>query len=181
VLAGIGWLGRALARWHHPRFGLVGAAELLDYVTVAGRQRELSVEMLRQSLNAAAVWPDQIRLSVNITLSDVESEDFGQASSSLARLDLFDIDELKIDRRFVSRMIEHRRDEAIVDSVVGLAQRLGPRLIAEGVENDEMAQTVAAAGIRVVQGCHYGRPAQTLRIEPFAPMLRPHAAVRSSG
>jgi EAL domain-containing protein (putative c-di-GMP-specific phosphodiesterase class I) len=78
-------------------------------------------------------------------------------------------------------MVEHRRDEAIVDSVVGLAQRLGLRLVAEGVENDEMAQAVAAAGIRVVQGYHYGRPEQTLRIEPFAPMLQPHAAVRSSG
>ena len=226
--------GEALARWHHPQFGLIGAAELLEYVTLAGRQRELSVEMLRQSLNAAVKWPEQIRLSVNITLSDIESEDFivelemllamigfdplrlilevvecdvdvspervvqstqriralgvslslddfGQASSSLARLDLFDVDELKIDRRFVSRMVEHRRDAAIVDSVVGLAQRLGLRLIAEGVENDEMAQAVAAAGIRVVQGYHYARPEQTLRIVPFAPMLHPYAAVHSSG
>ncbi len=226
--------GEALARWHHPHFGLVGAVELLEYVALAGRQRELTVEMVRQSLNAAMGWPEHFRLSVNITLSDAASEDFvvelemllatigfdplrlilevvecdvdvspervvqstqriralgvslslddfGQASSSLARLDLFDVDELKIDRRFVSRMVEHRRDAAIVDSVVGLAQRLGLRLVAEGVENDEMARAVAAAGIRVVQGYHYARPEQTLRVEAFAPIRQPHAVARSGG
>jgi len=225
--------GEALARWNNPHFGLIDAVELLEYVTLAGRERELSVEMLRHSLEAAADWPKQLRLSVNISLSDVESEgfvtelgsllakfgfdplrlileivesdvdvsperivhstqliramgvslsldDFGQASSSLARLDLFDVDELKIDRRFISRMVEHRRDAAIVDSVAGLAQRLGLRLVAEGVENDEMAQAVAAAGIRVVQGYHYARPEQTLRVEPFTPIARAGPAISAT-
>ena len=78
-------------------------------------------------------------------------DDFGQAVSSLARLNLFDVDELKIDRRFVSRMINHGRDVAIVDLVVALADRLGLRLVAEGVErvprverSTPMAQPAAA-------------------------------------
>jgi EAL domain-containing protein (putative c-di-GMP-specific phosphodiesterase class I) len=99
--------------------------------------------------------------------------DFGQAASSLARLDLFDVDELKIERRFVARMIRQRRGDPFVDSVVALVNRLGLRLVAEGVENDEMARAVAAVGIRVVQGYHYARPARALRVERFAPMAQP--------
>lgn len=218
--------GEALARWEHPRFGVVGAAELLEHVELAGMQNELSVAMLRHAVVAAMSWPDQIRLSVNVTLADIQNkafgaevetvlamtgfdprrltlevveraagfcaesvlaaaqqirssgvslslDDFGQPASSFARLDLFDVDELKIDRWFVSRMIKHRRDAAIVDSVVALADRLGLRLVAEGVENEEMARAVAAAGIRVVQGYHHARPARTLRVERFAPMPQP--------
>lgn len=222
--------GEALARWDHPRFGVVGAAELLEHVELAGMQHELSVAMLQNSVAAAMSWPDQIQLSVNVTLCDIQNkdfgaevetvlamtgfdplrltlevveyaaevcadrvvaatqqirssgvslslDDFGQAASSLARLDLFDVDELKIDRRFVSRMIRHRRDDAIVDSIVALANRLGLRLVAEGVENEEMARAVAAAGIRVVQGYHYARPARALRVERFAAMAEPAVAL----
>jgi len=218
--------GEALARWDHPRFGIVSADELLEHIDLAGLQCELSMEMVRRSLLVAASWPKRIRLSVNVTLSDVQNDvfvaeleslletldfdplrltleiveydadvrpervvqltqrirasgvslaldDFGQASSSLARLDLFDVDELKIDKRFIARMVDQRRGAAIVDSVVGLAQRLGVRLVAEGVENAEVAEAVAAAGIRVVQGYHYARPAPTLCVDPFAPMVQP--------
>jgi EAL domain-containing protein (putative c-di-GMP-specific phosphodiesterase class I) len=70
----------------------------------------------------------------------------------LARLNLFDVDKLKIDRRFVSRMINHGRDVAIVDLVVALADRLGLCLVAEGVE-------------------------RVPRVERFAPMAQPAAAL----
>ncbi len=222
--------GEALARWDHPRIGVVGAAELLEHVKLAGKQHEFSVAMLRRSIEAAISWPGHIRLSVNVSLRDIRSrdfgaevefllattgfdprrltlevveyaadactdgavpaaqrirstgvslslDDFGQAASSLARLDLFDVDELKIERRFVARMIRQRRDDPFVDSVVALANRLGLRLVAEGVENDEMARAVAKVGIRVVQGYHYGRPARTLRVERFAPMAPPGASL----
>ena len=224
--------GEALARWHHPRFGIVGAAELLEHVELAGLQRELSVAMVRRALQAAIEWPKRIRLSVNVSLADIQSEgfvevlesllsatgfdplrltlevvehdvvvcpervaesierirssgvslsldDFGQASSSLARLDLFDVDELKVDRRFISKMIEHRRDAAIVDSVVGLSGRLGLRLVAEGVETDEIARAVAAAGIRVVQGYYYARPTKTLCVGRFAPISESVTAAKN--
>ena len=220
--------GEALARWDHPRFGVVGAAELLEHVNLAGKHHEFSVAMLRRSIAAAILWPGHIRLSVNVTLRDIRNRDFGaevetllattgfdpqrltlevveyaadactdgavpaaqrirstgvslsladfgQAASSLARLDLFDVDELKIERRFVARMMRQRRDDPFVDSVVALVNRLGLRLVAEGVENDEMARAVAAVGIRVVQGYHYARPARTLCVERFAPMAQPAA------
>lgn len=226
--------GEALARWHHHRFGMVGAVELLEHVELAGLQRQLSIAMLRRSIAAAKEWPRHVRLSVNVTLGDIQSDefvevlestlstagfdprrltlevveyddavcpervassservrslgvslsldDFGQAASSLARLDLFDVDELKVDRRFVSRMIEHRRDAAIVDSVVGLADRLGLRIVAEGVENEEMARAVAGAGIRVVQGYHYARPAKSLSARPFSPILGASVPASSIG
>ena len=51
-------VGEALARWDRARFGVVGAAELLEHVHLAGMQHELSVAMLRHSVAAAMSWPD---------------------------------------------------------------------------------------------------------------------------
>ncbi len=111
---------------------------------------------------------DRIRaLDVSISL-----DDFGQAASSLARLDLFDVDELKIDRQFVSRMIDHHRDAAIIDAVVELANRLDLRVVAEGVETAELAQAVADAGINIAQGYHYSRPTRHLHTDQFSQLSR---------
>lgn len=212
----------ALARWHHPRFGVIGADELLDHVSSTGRRREFVTAMLDQSLHAAVAWPGTIRLAVNVSLRDIQDDhfvqqldsiieatgfdpcrltlevvegdsdvmperiieasrqirssgvslsldDFGQASSSLARLAFLEADEVKIDRRFIKLMSDSRRDAAVVDAVVALAGRLGLRLVAEGVETEAMARAVTEAGIAVAQGYHYARPSPTLGIEGFDP------------
>ncbi len=120
-----------------------------------------------------AADPDDLRTTIDAIRAmgvAVSLDDFGQASSSLSRLDLFDLDELKIDRRFVSRMLTDRRDAAIVDSIVGLAMRLGLRVVAEGVETSEQAQAVADAGISVVQGFHFSRPTKHLQIHQGLPV-----------
>ena len=51
-------VGEALARWDRARFGVVGAAELLEHVDLAGMQHELSVAMLWHSVAAAMSLPD---------------------------------------------------------------------------------------------------------------------------
>ena len=220
----------AVVRWNHPRWGLVGAFEILHYVDLCGLQNELTATVLRHAIAGAADWPRHVRLSVNITLRDaarrgfvdelstvlertgfdpgrlvveivenddqadpddlrrtieavramgvgVSLDDFGRAASSLARLDLFDLDEVKIDRRFISRMLTDHRDAAIVDAIVGLAERIGLRVVAEGVETAEQAQAVADAGIDVVQGYHYGRPTRRLQIHRNLPVYLPGVEV----
>ena len=79
--------GEALARWDHPRLGVVGAAELLEHVRLAGKQHEFSVAMLRRSIEAAISWPGHIRLSVNVSLRDIRSRDFGAEVEFLPRND----------------------------------------------------------------------------------------------
>ena len=85
-------------------------------------------------------------------------DDFGTGYSNLAYLQQLPIDILKIDRSFVSGMLQDRDKVAIVRAVLGLAQALGKQTTAEGVETNALAQTLAALGCTFGQGYFYARP-----------------------
>ena len=69
------------------------------------------------------------------TRVEISIDDFGTGFSSLAYLRDLPIDELKIDRSFISTMTADRRSREIVDSTVKMAHALGLRVVAEGVED----------------------------------------------
>jgi EAL domain-containing protein (putative c-di-GMP-specific phosphodiesterase class I) len=73
-------------------------------------------------------------------------DDFGTGEASLAYLADLPSDELKIDRRFVSRLLSSDRDRAIVTSTIGLAHALGQAVVAEGIEDETTFQLLAALG-----------------------------------
>jgi len=79
-------------------------------------------------------------------------DDFGTGYSNLAYLQKLPIDILKIDRSFVSGMLADRDKIAIVRAVLSLAQALGMKTCAEGIETVELAQTLAALGCSLGQG-----------------------------
>jgi diguanylate cyclase (GGDEF)-like protein len=87
------------------------------------------------------------RLGVRISL-----DDYGTGWSSLARLQDLSVDELKLDRVFVSRLAEDPRSIAIVRSTVALAHSLGADLVAEGVEDDATLQALRRYGCNITQG-----------------------------
>jgi diguanylate cyclase (GGDEF)-like protein len=85
-------------------------------------------------------------------------DDFGTGYSSLTQLQQLPVDEIKIDRSFVTRMESDRQDAVLVRSIVDLARNLGLRVTAEGVENESVKQTLAQLGCDYAQGFHVGRP-----------------------
>ncbi|MGP8163333.1 MAG: EAL domain-containing protein [Acidimicrobiales bacterium] len=86
-------------------------------------------------------------------------DDFGTGYSSLAYLTRLPVDYLKVDRVFVEGLDRGlERSETVASAVVGLAQRLGIRTIAEGVETEAQAAAVRRLGCDLVQGFLYGRP-----------------------
>ncbi len=85
-------------------------------------------------------------------------DDFGTGYSSLSYLRRLPIDQLKIDRSFVSELLTDASDEAIVRTVVALGQTLALTVVAEGVENEAQQQRLASLGCRCYQGYHCGRP-----------------------
>ncbi len=96
-------------------------------------------------------------------------DDFGTGYSSLANLRQLPIDELKIDRSFVSPMLRNESDLIIVRSTINLGHDLGLRIIAEGVEDGATLQRLALLGCDLAQGYHMSRPMPS---DDFARWLR---------
>ncbi|MCM5704871.1 EAL domain-containing response regulator [Larsenimonas salina] len=84
-------------------------------------------------------------------------DDFGTGYSSMTQLAHLPYDELKLDRSFIAQC--HEGDaEAITRSIVELGQRLGLRVVAEGIETQEQFQFLKTLGCDCGQGFHLARP-----------------------
>ena len=92
-------------------------------------------------------------------------DDFGTGYASLAYLQRFDPDVLKLDRSFVAGLGEKPRDTAIVSSVTGMALALGLMLVAEGVEKREQVASLQLLGCGFAQGYFFARPQPAERID----------------
>jgi EAL domain-containing protein (putative c-di-GMP-specific phosphodiesterase class I) len=85
-------------------------------------------------------------------------DDFGTGYSSLAHLGRLPVDTIKIDRSFVSGMIEDESNRAIVAATIELGHALGLRVVAEGIETAETAAELRALGCDIGQGYGLGQP-----------------------
>ncbi|WP_153786105.1 EAL domain-containing protein [Pseudomonas sp. EMN2] len=87
-------------------------------------------------------------------------DDFGTGQSSLAYLQTFALDHLKIDRFFVATVDYPSVNAPVLDAIIELGKRLGLKLIAEGVENETQAEYMRVRGVEYLQGYRYARPMQ---------------------
>jgi EAL domain-containing protein (putative c-di-GMP-specific phosphodiesterase class I) len=89
----------------------------------------------------------------------ISVDDFGTGYSSMTYLKTLPVDEVKVDKSFVSDMAggDHR-DIAMVRSVINLAHELGLSVVAEGVETAAAAEVLRDLDCDVVQGYHFARP-----------------------
>ncbi|HZG96513.1 MAG TPA: EAL domain-containing protein [Mycobacteriales bacterium] len=92
-------------------------------------------------------------------------DDFGTGYSSLSYLRRLAVDELKIDRSFVSRMATDEHDAVIVRSTIELGHNLGPRVVAEDVETEEIWRRLLPLGCDVVQGYYISHPVPAAELE----------------
>lgn len=93
-------------------------------------------------------------LGVSLTL-----DDFGTGYSSLFHLKCLPVQEVKLDRSFITDLPHQARDAAIVSATIKLASELGLRVVAEGVERASQASWLRTNGCPIIQGFLYGRPA----------------------
>ena len=89
---------------------------------------------------------------------EIAIDDFGTGYSSLAYLTRFPVSALKIDRSFVKDMLHDKSQAAIVRTIIEMAQTLGFKVVAEGVETSDQADFLASLGCEQGQGYLFARP-----------------------
>lgn len=85
-------------------------------------------------------------------------DDFGTGHSSLSYLRKLPIEILKIDKSFIDEILISPEDRTLVRGIIDMVHALGIQVVAEGVENHEMAEMLLEMNCDLVQGFHYCRP-----------------------
>jgi diguanylate cyclase len=127
--------------------------------------RVLELEITEDFLMADRERAREILCELRAQGIRVVVDDFGTGYSSLAYLRELPIDELKLDKSFITSMAEDPRAAAIVRSTILLAHSLGLRLVAEGVENQATATELARSGCDVAQGFFYTKALPAAALE----------------
>jgi diguanylate cyclase (GGDEF)-like protein/PAS domain S-box-containing protein len=109
--------------------------------------------VIADPLRTEAVLARIARMGVRLSV-----DDFGTGYSSLTYLTRLPIDEIKIDRSFVTTMSSAPDKEVIVRSTIDLARNLGKQVVAEGVETAGVLQRLEQLGCHLVQGYYVSRP-----------------------
>jgi EAL domain-containing protein (putative c-di-GMP-specific phosphodiesterase class I) len=94
-------------------------------------------------------------------------DDFGTGYSSLAYLKKMPLTELKIDKSFVSEMLESESDKVIVKATINLAHNLGLQVTAEGVESQAIVDLLAGFDCDIAQGYYFSEPLALLDFEEW--------------
>ncbi len=122
--------------------------------------------MLIDPANAISILQQLDRMGMRIAI-----DDFGAGFSSLGYLKKLPVDELKIYKSFVVDMITNENDAMIVRSTIDLAHNLGLKVVAEGVEDEEIYELLRILRCDTAQGFYLSEPATaatiTKQIESF--------------
>jgi EAL domain-containing protein (putative c-di-GMP-specific phosphodiesterase class I) len=137
--------------------------ELLRFVMESLDQYEVRPEELEIEITESTLMehPDDVvqllkairKLGVRIAI-----DDFGTGYSSLAYLKKFPVNTLKIDQVFITDIVYDMYDEAIVTSILAMAESLDLKVIAEGVESKEQLEVLRKLGCEEVQGYYFSKP-----------------------
>jgi diguanylate cyclase (GGDEF)-like protein len=172
-----------VARWRH----LTGCEDLTVAVNVSARQlvatdmvsmvadvleeTALPADALWLEITESVMWEDSVDtiatlvalrgLGVHLSL-----DDFGTGYSSLSYLNRFPVEQVKIDRSFVSVLSDNPDDGSFVAAIMAIAQALDLSVVAEGVERPEQAGHLRALGCRLAQGYLYSWPLSAIDVGP---------------
>jgi diguanylate cyclase (GGDEF)-like protein len=149
---------------------------LLDKLALIIAREGLQPHSLKIELTESVVmrFPERTRLLVERLRSlgvGVACDDFGTGFSNLASLRDLQFDTLKMDRSFIADGALKARGGLILASVINLANSLGMRVVAEGIEDEEQAARLLSFGCNLGQGYYLGEPVPAREVHALLAVL----------
>ncbi len=137
--------------------------DLVDRVARCLAEQGVPADQLTPEITETALLEDGVRAletaeALQAMGAHLSIDDFGTGFSSLSYLRMLPAAELKIDRSFVTNLLNETRDEVIVRSTIDLGHNLGLRVAAEGVEDEATRERLRALGCDLAQGYGISRP-----------------------
>ncbi|MBE3086878.1 MAG: EAL domain-containing protein, partial [Bacteroidetes bacterium] len=172
-----------LKKWHieYPELDY-----LIVNVNISGKQisQKDFADKVKEILCATGLNPERLKLEItenafiesqsliNELLSDIRKtgvtfviDDFGTGYLSLAYLQKFSVNTIKIDKSFVDEIVEGNKGYEIIKSIILMAQGLGIDTVAEGIENSEQLQKLKSLKCKYGQGFYLSKPVDAKLIE----------------
>ena len=157
-------------------------------INLSARQFQDSslVPFVSKTLEKYSIDPSQIEFEITESISmsnmtntmrilnelkelgvSIAIDDFGTGHSSLAYLKKFPIDTLKIDRSFVTNIVDDDEDRVIAQTIISMAHSLGLKTVAEGVETQEHVDMLQNMECDILQGYFYSKPISKSTFKEF--------------
>ncbi len=172
--AGVAWPVSVNLISHHflqPDFPKRLAALLARYPTVS--PSFLEIEVVESTLITDLAVACQNLSACRALGISASLDDFGTGYSSLAYLKELPITVVKLDRSFVSGLLDQPRSLQLVQSVIELVHRLGMAVVAEGVESRDEGFILQRLGCEYVQGYAFARPMPAEALQEWYQHYRP--------
>ncbi len=145
---------------------------LPDALCGALRSRDLSPALLTVEITEDLILNDIERVTAVLhRLREqgirVAIDDFGSGFSALSYLRDLPIDEVKLDRQFISSITDDTRAAAVVRAVIDLTHELDVTVVAEGIEDAGTAEWLREHGCDIGQGYYFGAPIAASMVPPL--------------
>lgn len=162
-----------LSEWHSQGFKIALAFnlsakhlhhyDLNEFLETLLQRYPLESNLLEFELTESVLMEDTIRvqrLFEKLAEKGIELalDDFGTGYSSLKYLGELPIKKLKIDRSFVNQIGTQRQSEAIIQTIISLADSLNLKTVAEGIETEQQLAFLKQVGAGDAQGFYLARP-----------------------
>lgn len=135
----------------------------VEDVTQMIQRRQISSEAIILEITEEALIDDVDKAIRVISLLrkngfKIALDDFGTGYSSLNYLASLDVDEVKIDRSFISKLTQDSKTYVLIQAIINMQSTYGFTVVAEGVETQQQCDILQSLGCNIIQGFLYSRP-----------------------
>ena len=151
----------------------LGSTSFIDRVMEVIRQPGIDAGSLTLEVTESAIISSPTTAIAVLTALrghgvEIAVDDYGTGQSTLSYLKQLPVDELKIDKSFVTSVCEDENDRIMVRSTINLSHELGIRVVAEGVEDEATLQLLGTLGCNYAQGYFVGKAMSVERLSRLA-------------